>query len=269
MHNFKLEINLLPKGAWGNDFSKTLLKKDWDILRTKCYEKANYTCQICGYKTDELDAHEVWEFDVKNKTQTLKNIIALCSKCHGVNHFKNSERLGFGENAKRHFIKVNNCSELDFASHCMEAKIKFEERNSVYRWKILADLSKFGGVGIKIKQKYIPMIKNPYDNVNWENIKFHAKKSLFTLFENEESLGVPNVCSVTVDNYEGTIVVISLYANKIEWFLDDVLLKTKYNIAGKFKTEFKVADLQNKTLCFKLTGDGGTTTSKVFNLYVN
>lgn len=32
MKNYKLNIDLLPKGAWENDLSKTLSKKDWDIL---------------------------------------------------------------------------------------------------------------------------------------------------------------------------------------------------------------------------------------------
>ena len=34
MTNLKLTIELLPKGAWGNDFSKTLSKKDWDTIRS-------------------------------------------------------------------------------------------------------------------------------------------------------------------------------------------------------------------------------------------
>ena len=92
MDNLKLTIELLPKGAWNNDFSKTLPKKEWDILCDRCYKRANGVCQIRGYKTDDLDAHEVWEFDTKNKTQALKDIIGICSKCHGVKHIRNSQR---------------------------------------------------------------------------------------------------------------------------------------------------------------------------------
>lgn len=72
MRDYKLKIDLLPKGAWDNDLSKTLPKKDWDLLRNKCYERAHHRCQICGYQTDYLDAHEVWDFNVNKKTQTLK-----------------------------------------------------------------------------------------------------------------------------------------------------------------------------------------------------
>ena len=151
MKNLKLKIELLPKGAWGNDFSRTLNKKDWDTLRSACYVRANHKCAICGFVTDELDAHEVWDFNIEAKTQTLVDIIALCCRCHGVKHIRNSERLGYGENAKRHFMKVNNCSQLEFVSHLTKAQIDFAEMNKVYRWKMIANLEKFGGKDIEIK----------------------------------------------------------------------------------------------------------------------
>jgi formyltetrahydrofolate synthetase len=266
MKKYKLSIELLPRGAWGNDFSKTLSKEDWDALRNKCYEKANHTCQICGYKTDNLDAHEVWEFDIDKRTQTLKDIIALCSKCHGVKHFRNSKRLGYGENAKKHFIEVNNCSPLNFAAHAAEAEMNFNERNKVYRWEIIADLSQFGGKDIKVEQRNIPMIENPYSDIDWKNIKFCETKSLFAFSENQECLGPPSVYSIDVDNYQGTITIHSNYSNKIEWFLDDKLVKTKFNVAGKFRTEFKVENVIGSILSFKLTGEGGTLASKHFKL---
>ncbi|MCL2860812.1 MAG: hypothetical protein FWE22_00150 [Firmicutes bacterium] len=67
MKNLILTIDLLPKGAWGNNLSKILPKKDWDILRQKCYEKAINRCVICGfdssyflvfnYKTGKFEVH--------------------------------------------------------------------------------------------------------------------------------------------------------------------------------------------------------------------
>jgi hypothetical protein len=265
--DYKLSIDLLPKGAWGNDLSKTLPKKDWDILRKKCYERANNRCQICGHITDELDAHEVWNFDIETKTQTLVDIVALCSKCHGVKHFRNSERLGFGENAKKHFLSVNKCSELEFASHCAEALLRYNERNEVYRWNIKANLSKFGGNGIEVKRRNIPLIENPYMAANWKDVKFSDRKLMFTIKDNHEGLGAPVVLSCDVNNYQGSITVVSNYANKIEWFLDNSLVQTKYNVAGKFTTIFKVEDIEGLSLHFKLTGDGGETESQVFRLF--
>ncbi len=156
MKNLKLKIEMLPKGAWNNDFSKTLPIKEWDILRNICYKKANNKCQICGFITNDLNAHEVWEFDIKNRTQTLKDIIAICTKCHGVKHIRNSQRLDYEENAKTHFLSVNNCNELDYANHLTKAQLDFEEQNKIYRWKIIADLSKFGLEKATIKERNIP-----------------------------------------------------------------------------------------------------------------
>lgn len=72
--------------------------------------------------------------------------------------------------------------------------------------------------------------------------------------------------SIEVDNYQGIIAISSIYANKIEWFLDGVKIKTKYNIIGEFNTNLKVEDLNGKEIYFVLKGDNGQTTSKIFGL---
>ena len=268
MKDFKLKIDLLPKGAWNNDFSKTLSKKDWDTVRNFCYEKANGRCQICGYETEDLDAHEMWEFNIEKQTQTLKDIVGICSRCHGVIHFKNSVRMGYEKEAKEHFIKTNKCSELDFASHLTQAVETYNERNKILRWKMIADLSKFGGAGIQLKSRYIPYIDNPYKNVDWTYIGYNDIKKLFNTKKYSNSLlGAPIVNSVNVDNYQGNITVSSLFANKIEWYLDGKRIKRKYNTAGKFITTFNVENLIGLKLSFTLFGYYGQTISKAFDLY--
>ncbi len=266
MNNFKLEINLLPLGAWDNDLSKTLTKKDWDTLRNVCYEKANHRCQICGAETDDLDAHEVWDFNITNKTQTLKNIIGICTKCHGVIHYKNSVRLGYGNEAKMHFIKVNNCSEMEFASHLHKAISDFEERNKVYRWKIVADLSNFGGEGIELKTRNVPMIINPYENIELSKLNQSDKRKLFEISRCQDLVGPPKIISIDVNNFQGIITIDSLFTDKIEWFLDNIKIKTKYNVVGEFKTKISVADLMGHFLSFKLTNKNGYLKSKDFEL---
>ena len=269
MKDLKLTIELLPKGAWNNDFSKTLPKKEWDVVRNACYKRANHRCQICGFKTDDLDAHEVWEFDVANKTQTLKDIIAICSRCHGVKHIRNSQRLGYGENAKRHFMKVNNCSEMDYASQLTKAQMDFEEQNKIYRWKIVANLSKFGLVNATIKERSIPFIKSVYDEVDWAEMPFEDKKKLFQYYQSlppKYWINPPRVISIDVNNYQGIIEILCDDINKIEWYLDKQKIKTKYNVVGKFKTTLKVENLNGKELTFILFGDGGKTFSKTFEL---
>lgn len=267
MKDVKLTIEMLPKGAWNNDFSKTLPKKEWDILRNECYERANHKCQICGYATDELDAHEVWDFDVESRTQTLVDIIGICSKCHGVKHIRNSQRLGYGQDAKMHFINVNECSELEFASQLARAKMEFEERNKIYRWKLVADLSKFGLDNATIKEKNIPIIKDPYKDVEWGMVPNSKLDKLFAIERvHANLLGVPKVNYIKIDNYQGYITVSSVFVNKIEWFLDGVHIMTKYNVVGNFVTQIKVAGMTGRKLSFVLTGDGGETLSKTFEL---
>lgn len=256
MKDLKLEIELLPKGAWGNDFSRTLSKKDWDVLRKFCYDKANHKCTICGFETDDLDAHEVWDFDINTRTQTLIDIIALCSRCHGVKHIRNSQRLGFGENAKKHFMKVNNCNELEFVTHLANAQIEFEERNKIYRWKMVADLEKFGGKNIEIKKINLPLIKSEY---NEQEINLLKNECNFT----------PRILDININNYEGTISISCDKTNKIEWFDDKLnLLDTEFNFGEKFNTKFSVKNLYCSYLTFKLTGEYGEKISKRFDLIV-
>lgn len=268
MKDLKLTIELLLKGAWGNDFSRTLSKKDWDVLRNECYKRANRHCQICGFETGDLDAHEVWDFDIKERTQTLKDIIGICSKCHGVKHIRNSQRLGYGENAKRHFMEVNNASELEFTSHLTKVQMDFEERNKIYRWKMIADLSQFGLKNYIIKEKTIPFIKNPYKDVDWNDYDFikYNRKIIFHVEKNYSYFPEPKILSITINNYQGIITVVSNDTNKIEWYLDKQKIKTKYNIIGKFKTTLNVENLNGKELTFTLFGDGGKTFSKTFEL---
>lgn len=268
MQDLKLTIELLPKGAWNNDFSKTLPKKEWDIVREFCYKRANHKCQICGFETNDLDAHEVWEFNVKNKTQTLTNIIGICSKCHGVKHIRNSQRLGHEEDAKKHFMKVNNCNELEYAFHLAKAQIDFEERNKIYRWKIVADLTKFGLKNATIRERNIPFILSTYENVNWSDYDFikYNKNLIFNIEKNFLYYPEPKVLSIEINNYQGTIEIICNDISRIEWHLDEQKVKTEYNVVGKFRTIFKVENLKGKELTFTLFGKGGKTFSKIFEL---
>lgn len=293
-----LTIELMPKGAWGRDLSKTLPKKDWDKLRKYCYEKANYCCEICGAKDDNLHAHEEWDFDLKEKTQTLKNIVALCSACHGVKHFRNSERIGYGENARKHFMRVNKCSELVFAGHLAQAEMLFEKRNDILRWKMKVDLQSFGGKDIDYVQDKYPLINNPYNDINWDNIKYkfsgemedinlpyieeHAMQKIYIYSADKQNVNYekekiyyliqygnllpPKLDAIKVDNYLGVITITADRVNKINWYLNNKLCKTNYNISGRMRNEFSVKNIEEGRLRFCLIGKGGLVISQEFNL---
>lgn len=252
MKKYKLTIGILPKGAWGNDLSKTLSAKDWNEIKMNCYKKARHKCSICGFVTNDLDAHEVWEFDILSKTQILKDIIPICSKCHGVKHIKNSLRLGFEEKAKKHFIDVNNCSEFDFYSELARVIIEYNELNQIYRWKIKADLSKYTNKKIEIKNHYIPFINNPYSNEELKELK-----NKYTL--------MPTISNIEINNYSGIISVMCKRTNKIEWLCGDIK-KTTYCLGEETKVEFSVKNLTSDFLQFKLCGSAGDIYSKLFKL---
>ena len=249
----KLTIELLPKGAWGNDLSIILPKKDWDILREFALKRADGKCEVCGYKGNDLDVHEEWEFDIKNKTQTLKDIIAICSKCHSVKHFRNSKRLGFEEEAKKHFMKVNNCSELDFAFCLTQAEILFNERNEVYFWRQKLDLAKFGGENISLPNITRLKIINSYSEYDLEVLK------------NKTNL-LPRILNIEVNNYSGRIIVKSDISNKIVWYVDGKVVKTQYNFARILKSDFSVVGLKGENVQFDIFGDYGKTNLKEFKL---
>lgn len=257
MEDLKLTIDLLPKGAWGNDLSSTLSKKDWDKLRSFCYERFDNKCAICGENSTKLNAHEIWEFDIKNKTQKLVDIVALCPKCHGVKHFRNSERLGYGENAKRHFMQVNNCKEIDFANHYTKQQFRFEELNEIYRWKIIADLKRFGGEGIEVKQRYLPMITNPYEDVSWHIAEQEKifEKELFG--SGEFPYVLPKIRFIDIDNYAGIITFVADYVNKIELCAGNKIIAKKFNISGKFVAKFSVEDIKENSVYFKIHNKNG------------
>lgn len=253
MKDLKLSIDLLPKGAWNNDFSRTLLKNDWDLLRNECYRKANGKCQICSIATKDLNAHEVWDFNIEKKTQTLKDIIGICNKCHSVIHYKNSERLGFANNAKQHFMKVNNCSELEFAKNLALALIKFEEKNKIYRWKIIANLTRFCNKKIEIKEHYFPKIINPYIDDEIEELSNQCNYN-------------PQVIELQVNNYQGEIKLKLNRTNKIEWFINDQIFTKKFNFGKTFNTSFCVKDSVGSELYFIIYNNNGKYKSKIFKL---
>lgn len=149
----------------------------------------------------------------------------------------------------------------------MKAQMDFEERNKIYRWKIKADLTNFGLENATIKEKNIPFIENPYQDVDLNILSYNEIKKLFNIKRtNDNLIGAPKINYLDVDNYQGIITVSSLFANKIIWVLDGIKIKTKYNVIGEFVTTLKVENLEGKEIYFILLGDNGQTKSKAFGL---
>lgn len=107
-----LTIELVPKTCWFSNLRSILEKKDWDFLRKKTYQSANFCCEICGGKGCKwpVECHEIWEYDDIHNIQRLKGLIALCPDCHEVKHIGYANTQGRGERAIKHLSVVNNWS---------------------------------------------------------------------------------------------------------------------------------------------------------------
>lgn len=117
----------------------------------------------------------------------------------------------------------------------------------------------------KVDSKNLPQIKNPYQNVNFIALSYEETKKLFQISSDKSWLGAPKVVFVDVGKSAGIIRIVSLYTDKIEWFLDGKKIKTSYLMAGQLDSEISVVGLAGK-LCFKLTNSHGTVLSQNFIL---
>ena len=114
MKDFKLNFELVPDGCWYSNLRTILSKKQWDFLRNDAKERAQGKCMICGRKTNRLEAHEKWSYNEETATQKLEDIISICHDCHSVIHIGRTQLKGNVERAENHFIKVNNCTYVEY-----------------------------------------------------------------------------------------------------------------------------------------------------------
>lgn len=106
----KLTIELVPRGQWFDNVRKAVKPSQWNGIKTACFVKAGYRCEICHGKGKKhpVECHERWHYDDDKKVQTLLGVISLCPSCHRVKHIGNAARMGYLIPALKHMAKVNN-----------------------------------------------------------------------------------------------------------------------------------------------------------------
>lgn len=136
----KLTIELVPRSAWFVNLRSELPSWAWSQVSRNCYMDAGYVCEICGGKGNAhpVECHEIWEYDDKNKVQTLKGLIALCPPCHRVKHIGLAIKNGHERSALSHLAKVNGWSYEQASDYCFR---QFQVHNKRSKFKWTTDIS--------------------------------------------------------------------------------------------------------------------------------
>ena len=75
----------IPRPLHGVNPRTLLGASTWNRMRKFCYNQANDTCEICGYKPENLrhrHGHEVYEIDYAKGTAKFVKVFCVCSMCH-------------------------------------------------------------------------------------------------------------------------------------------------------------------------------------------
>ena len=146
----KLTIELIPKSTSYINVRTILPKSQWDRLRKKSYEDANFKCEICGdsglnqgYK-HPLECHEIWIYQ-SDGTQYLKGLISLCPKCHLTKHIGRSLKFGKKNILYKHIAKVNKWTKVETENYVGFCFQEHKERSKI-DWVVNVSIltSKFG-----------------------------------------------------------------------------------------------------------------------------
>jgi hypothetical protein len=139
--NIKLTIELVPRTAWYTNVRSNVSNDEWDVIRKKCYRLAGNVCEICGDtsknqgKKYDLECHEIWDYDDKNKIQKLTRLIGLCNHCHTVKHPGLANKQGRADIVTQQLIKVNKMSESEVEDYINESFAIWMER-SEHKWEL-------------------------------------------------------------------------------------------------------------------------------------
>jgi len=131
----KLLVELVPRPCFWANLRTNLPSKEWDRLRKRCYEKANYCCEICGGigKKHRVECHEMWEYNDDRCLQKLTGLVALCPACHATKHAGLSATRGELNRVYQQLMKVNGWTRAEAIDHVAGAFAVWNDR-SLHGW---------------------------------------------------------------------------------------------------------------------------------------
>jgi len=145
-----LFVDLIPASCWFTNVRSCVSARDWDRLRTLVYGRAGNRCEACGAGVNRerqvwLEAHERWDYHHTSRTQRLRRLVCLCTRCHQATHFGYAEVTGRAEQALAQLCAVNHWTRRDAEAHIAAAASMWRLRSET-DWSL--DLSILTGVGI-------------------------------------------------------------------------------------------------------------------------
>lgn len=138
MSKVKLDIELVPAGAWFDNLRSKLSKTKWDMVKRAVYKKAGDQCEICGGRGKKwpVECHEIWEHSLLLRETKMKGLIALCPSCHEVKHIGLALKRGRYEQAITHMAKVNGWSVDQADRHAARALMYWQKHMSDGKWTV-------------------------------------------------------------------------------------------------------------------------------------
>lgn len=165
----KLTVELIPQTAWGQNLRAILSRRDWDVLRRWCYQRAGYKCECCGGVGPKhpVECHEVWDWDEANQMQWLAGLVALCPTCHSVKHIgrtlvvSNDPYRTFDQ-LMRHIARTNGWDGGQTEDHFFQEQQLWQYRSSL-KWhlNVSAWLTHSIHKGDFTLHDYTPIYANP------------------------------------------------------------------------------------------------------------
>ena len=135
--NFTLTMDLTPHFMSGSALRKHVSEYRWrKIIRPELIAARGPNCEICHFTAIEskrIEAHEIFEYG--DNSIKLAAIQLLCTRCHDIKDFAQTERLiakGVKETQRRqvvvdHFCRVNECTLAEFDAHYADARRRLQE----------------------------------------------------------------------------------------------------------------------------------------------
>ncbi len=153
-----LEVEPVPTTMWGRNVRSVISRESWEVLRwlfrasickpqfvgskgidvSDRYSVADVMfsgeeivlCRKCRCAREELELHEVWQYDDVRRIQRLTTLVPLCMTCHAAVHLGRAMQLGNEGPAITHLSLVNGWNERQTEAHIEQAFRRWRERSA-------------------------------------------------------------------------------------------------------------------------------------------